>query len=484
MEYISTRGCSTAPSTFDALLQGLGEDGGLFVPKSLPHLTFTADEINHFTYQDYANKIISAFFDDIDKQALALAIRQAYSTFDKEMLPIQKLKNSYVLELYHGATFAFKDFALALLPRLISLALKEKGITKKLAVLTATSGDTGSAALRGFNNVDQTAIFVFYPTRGISAIQKKQMTTINGTNTFAIGVEGNFDDAQKALKKIFTNQSFKKELSNRGYLLSSANSINIGRLVPQIVYYYYAYYQLVKQGEIKKGEEISISVPTGNFGNILAAFLAKKTGLPINNLICASNKNNILTDFIHTGVYNANRPFYQTNSPSMDILISSNLERFLYYTLKNPAQVKELMDTLQKQGSYTIENLSLFHDVKAYSFDDEQTLKAIGQVYRQYNYLIDTHTAVGFLAAQAYGQNSNEKTFIAATASPYKFPTAVAKGLGLVAKDEMESLEKIEAATGQKLPLAFKNLLRQKETQKKVTNKEDIAQSILEVLIP
>lgn len=482
MKYISTRGRGKANSTFEALLKGLSDDGGLFIPQTLPLFTFTDEEIDSYNYVHYAKKIIGTLFDDIDKDQLFDAIKSAYDQFDKNILHVQKIGNQYVMELYHGSTFAFKDFALSLLPRLVTLALKEKMPGLKLAVLTATSGDTGSAALYGFKNVENTKIIVFYPTEGISDIQKRQMTTIDGENTFAIGVQGNFDDAQSALKEIFSDQTFKDKLRKQGYLLSSANSINIGRLVPQIVYYYCAYYQLVKQGEIKKGETISISVPTGNFGNILAAFLAKKTGLPINALICASNQNNILTDFIHTGIYDTNRTFYQTNSPSMDILVSSNLERFLYYKTQNPKAIEQRMTDLKNHGRYQIDDLSIFSDLYAYSFDDGQTLEGIKKAYNQYHYLMDTHTAVGYLAAEAYQKEHSEKVLIASTASPYKFPEAVAKALNLDIKDERESLKEIEKLTGQKLPLAFEALLSHPVTQKKVTDKKAIRQSIMEVI--
>ncbi|RVU55347.1 threonine synthase [Anaerosphaera multitolerans] len=482
MKYISTRGNSTVDSTFDALLKGLSDDGGLYIPEKLPKVKFEKEEIEKFNYVDFANKIIGSIFDDIDKNDLRREIENAYATFEEDILPIKKLSNKYVMELYHGSTFAFKDFALSLLPRLIKLAIKEKNLEEKIVVLTATSGDTGSAALYGFKDVENTKIVVFYPTDGISEVQRRQMTTIDGKNTFAIAIKGNFDDAQSALKEIFTDDGFKEKLKSKKYVVSSANSINIGRLVPQIVYYYYSYYKLVEKDEIKNGEEISISVPTGNFGNILAGYLAKEMGLPIRDLICASNRNNILSDFINTGEYNVNREFYKTNSPSMDILISSNLERFLYYKLKDSESINKLMTDLKEKRFYKLDNLSIFNDIYGYSFNDEETIKGIKKVYDEFKYLMDTHTVIGYMAAEEYQKDENIKVLIASTASPYKFANSIAEALEIEQEGELENLKEIENITGIKLPKRFEDILNAEVTQNLVIDKSKMRDSILEVL--
>ncbi len=483
MKYISTRGKSQVYSSYEALLQGLADDGGLLLPQALPTIAFSQEEIMNFTYTDFAKKILALLFSDIPKPILFDAIDKAYQSFEKEILPIYSLPNQYIMELYHGATFAFKDFALSLLPHLLSSALQALAPSKQLAILTATSGDTGSAALYGFKEVANTKILAFYPTRGISTIQKKQMTSIEGNNTFAFGVKGNFDDAQSGLKTLFNKEAFKNLLKQNHYLLSSANSINIGRLFPQIVYYYYGYYQLVKQGEIAKGEPVSISVPTGNFGNILAAFLAKKIGLPVHNLLCASNENHVLTDFIQTGIYNSNRPFYQTQSPSMDILISSNLERYLYYHYQDPKIISALMEDLNQHKQYTVKDLSLFKHLQGYYFTDSQALDAIKEVYDSHGYLMDPHSAIGYLAAKTYQKNHKEKVLVTATASPYKFPLAIAKALGLPTENELKSLDLIQNFTKSPLPLELKNILSKPLTQNKTIEKNQMEKSILEVLL-
>ncbi|SHH27178.1 threonine synthase [Anaerosphaera aminiphila DSM 21120] len=482
MRYVSTRGNSKLNSTFETLLKGLSDDGGLYIPEKLPEMKFSNEEIEKFEYVDFAKKIIGTIFDDIDREDLYREIESAYATFEKDILPIKKISNKYVMELYHGSTFAFKDFALSLLPRLIKLAIKEKNLEEKIVVLTATSGDTGSAALYGFKDVEDTKIVVFYPTDGISEIQRRQMTTIDGKNTYAIAIEGNFDDAQSALKEIFNDEEFKRELKDKKYILSSANSINIGRLVPQIVYYYYSYYELVKRGEISNGELISVSVPTGNFGNILAAYLAKKMGLPIKDLICASNKNNILTDFINTGVYDTNREFYKTNSPSMDILISSNLERFLYYKLGDSKLLVELMKDLKEKGQYEVKDLEIFNDVYGYSFNDEETIEGIKNSYDKDKYLMDTHTVIAYMAAEEYQKDNNIKVLVASTASPYKFSESIAEALNIQANGELENLKEIEKNTGNKLPARFENILQSEVTQNLVIEKSKMRSSILEVL--
>lgn len=483
MKYISTRGNSKLNSSYEVILKGLSDDGGLYLPESFPEIEFSNEEIEKLDYIYFAKKIIGSIFDDFNKEELYSAIELAYSTFKGNIVPIKKLDNKYVIELYHGQTFAFKDFALSLLPRLISIAIKHSGLDKKILVLTATSGDTGSAALYGFKNVENTDIAVFYPTDGISEIQERQMVTLDGKNTHAIAIRGNFDDAQSSLKKIFNDVQFREYLNMKGYELSSANSINIGRLIPQTVYYFYSYYYLVKNGYIKNGEKISVSVPTGNFGNILAAYLSKKMGLPINNLICASNKNNVLTEFINRGIYNINREFFVTNSPSMDILISSNLERFLYYELgEDSEEIKFLMESLMKNGKYFIDSRRL-NNIMAYYFDDDRTIDEIKKIYDEYNYLVDTHTAIGLLAAQDYEKfNKGEKILVAATASPFKFINSIAEALMMNSNDEISALNTLEEKFNISVPVEFKDLFAKDIKNKMVIEKDEIKDYIRRII--
>ncbi|MDO5041286.1 MAG: threonine synthase [Peptoniphilus sp.] len=482
MKFLSTRGKSETDSSYEAILRGLADDGGLYVPEKLGKIDITSEEIDSFEYVDYAKKVISSIFDDMDREALFHEIDEAYKTFEPEILPIKKIDDVYVMELFHGQTYAFKDFAMSLLPRLVSLSLKKKNIDKKILILTATSGDTGSAALYGFKGVENTEIIVFYPTKGISEIQRRQMVTIDGENTHAVAVKGNFDDAQSALKEIFNDGEFKKYLEEKNYLLSSANSINIGRLVPQIVYYFYSYFQLVKDGEIERGERVSVSVPTGNFGNILAAYLAKKMGLPLGDLICGSNKNNILTDFINTGIYDINRQFHTTNSPSMDILISSNLERFLYYELNEDTEyVDALMKDLKTEGKYVLPKEKI-NGIYGYCYDDEKTLEEISAVYEKFGYLVDTHSAIATKSAAEYIKDQGGKVLAAATASPFKFAESIAKALSIDYEDEISAIDVVEEKTGIKADDNFKNLLRKEVTQKIEIEKDGIRDVIKEIL--
>lgn len=434
MKYFSTRGESRLNSTSEALLQGLAADGGLFLPEKINRVTITDEEIQRLDYNEIAFKVISTIFDDLNPVKLKNAIEDAYKSFSNEILPIVKLDNLYVMELFHGKTRAFKDFALSLLPRLINIAKEDLGINSKILVLTATSGDTGSAAISGFSDVDDANIVVFYPTDGISMVQRAQMINSSAKNANAVAIRGNFDDAQSGLKELFNNADFKGSLQKSGYILTSANSINIGRLVPQIAYYFYAYYSLVNNEEITNGEEISVSVPTGNFGNILASYLAKKMGLPIKTYICASNKNNVLEDFINTGVYDANREFYKTNSPSMDILISSNLERYLYLLCEDTEEIKDMMKELKENRKFVFK-----HDIEmtSYSLNDERTLETIKAVYDKYGYLVDTHTAIAVSATE----NIERKVLVTATASPIKFPNSIAEVLNFKTENESESLK-------------------------------------------
>lgn len=484
MKYISTRGKDRAYSTKEAIIRGIAKDGGLFVPEKLNKINLSAKIKEKMDYRDFAENIISSVFDDIDRTTLRNIIEKAYSK-DNFSLPnnlkVEKVNENYFMELYHGRTSAFKDFALSILPYFILLSKDEN---KKIAILTATSGDTGKAALEGFKNLEDTVIIVFYPTEGVSLVQKYQMMTQEGNNTYAIGIRGNFDQAQSALKEVFNDCDLENFTKNKNIDLSSANSINIGRLVPQIVYYFYSYYVLVKKGEIKDGEEVNIAVPTGNFGNILAAYFAKLMGLNIKNFIVASNRNNVLTDFFSEGIYNANREFFKTNSPSMDILISSNLERLLY--LKDPNLVNDYMESLKKIGQYKVSEVckKALKDFKGYYTDDDEVIEIISKYYKDYNYLCDTHTAVCIGAVEKYKRETSDSTkiIIASTASAYKFPKAVAKALDIDEENEFKLINKIFALTGVEIPNNLKDLDKKKIRQSQVIEKEDIKKTIMEIL--
>lgn len=389
INYVSTRNKNSVVSPSQAILKGISEDGGLFVPYEMPKLDFELESIVSMSYQQLAYEIIKLFLSDFTEDELKYCIRNAYdSKFDTPLIaPLIKKNNTYFLELFHGKTLAFKDIALSILPYLLKTSAKKNGIDKQIVILTATSGDTGKAALEGFANVDKTKIIVFFPEDGVSDIQKLQMVTQTGDNTCVAGIKGNFDDAQTGVKQIFTDKELIKQLDSNGYMFSSANSINIGRLVPQIVYYFYSYAQLVKSNEIKFGDKINFTVPTGNFGNILAGYYAKALGLPINKLICASNDNKVLYDFFETGVYNKNREFILTASPSMDILISSNLERLLYHISKDQNKINSLMNDLKSKGEYKFDNkIETF--CGQYSTQKE-SFEAIKSIYEKENYIID-----------------------------------------------------------------------------------------------
>ncbi len=430
--YRSTRNDNVKVTASQAILKGLAPDGGLFVPDSIPSLDKSLEELSKMSYKEVAYEVMKLMLDDFTEEELKNCINKAYdSKFDtEELTPLVKADGAYYLELFHGATIAFKDMALSILPHLLITSAKKNNVKNEIVILTATSGDTGKAALAGFADVEGTKIIVFYPKNGVSPIQEKQMVTQKGANTYVIGIKGNFDDAQTGVKNIFSDKELEKVMNKAGFQFSSANSINIGRLVPQIVYYVYAYTRLLANGEIKDGEKINAVVPTGNFGNILAAFYAKNMGLPINKLICASNENKVLYDFFATGEYDRNREFVLTTSPSMDILISSNLERLIYRIAGNSAKKNtELMQSLKETGKYAITE-----DMKAELADfygnyatEEEDAAAIKKLYEDTGYIIDTHTAV---ASAVYGKyvketGDNTKTVIASTASPYKFTRSV-----------------------------------------------------------
>ena len=394
--YKSTRGKEQAVTASMAILKGLSEDGGLFVPESIPQLDVPMDKLAQMTYQETAYEVMSRFLTDFTEDELKNCINKAYdSKFDTEKIaPLHEADGAYFLELFHGATIAFKDMALSILPHLMTTAAKKNNVKNEIVILTATSGDTGKAAMAGFADVPGTKIIVFYPKHGVSPIQEKQMVTQKGNNTYVVGITGNFDDAQTAVKKMFNDKELEAELDAAGYQFSSANSINIGRLVPQIVYYVYAYASLVRQGKIKDGQEINVVVPTGNFGNILAAYYAKQMGLPVHKLICASNDNKVLYDFFRTGTYDRKRDFILTTSPSMDILISSNLERLIYRISGDDDQkTKDMMEALKSAGKYTItENMKeRLADFAAGYATEEECAENIKKVYNKTGYVMDTH---------------------------------------------------------------------------------------------
>lgn len=430
--YGSTRGNGEKITASMAILKGLAEDGGLFVPDSIPALDVPLKELLGKSYQEIAYQVMSRLLTDFTEEELRNCINKAYdSKFDApEIAPLVKKGNSYYLELFHGSTIAFKDMALSILPHLLTTAAKKNGVTNEIVILTATSGDTGKAAMAGFADVPGTRIIVFYPKDGVSPVQEKQMLTQKGENTAVVGIYGNFDDAQTGVKNIFNDKEMKEKLAGAGFQFSSANSINVGRLVPQIAYYVYAYLRLMEAGEIQENEQINVVVPTGNFGNILAAYYAKEMGIPIARFICASNENKVLYDFFRTGCYDRNRDFRLTNSPSMDILISSNLERLIYKIAGNDAEKnRNFMEQLGAEGKYEIteemkEKLREFYGNYA---NEEETAQTIRQVYEETGYVLDTHTAVGKAVYEKYKKDTqdNTKTVIASTASPFKFTRSV-----------------------------------------------------------
>lgn len=430
--YSSTRSNNNPVSASTAILKGLSEDGGLFVPNHIPALDKSLAELSKMTYQEVAYEVLKLFLSDFTEEELKDCINNAYdSKFDTEAIaPLVEAEGTYYLELFHGPTIAFKDMALSILPHLLITSAKKNKIENEIVILTATSGDTGKAALAGFAGVEGTKIIVFYPKDGVSPIQEKQMVTQKGDNAYVVAIHGNFDDAQTGVKNIFSNKELEKEMAQKGYQFSSANSINIGRLVPQIAYYVYSYAQLLAEEKITDGENINVVVPTGNFGNILAAYYAKNMGLPIAKLICASNDNKVLYDFFETGVYDRNREFLLTSSPSMDILISSNLERLIYRTAGDDATINmQMMSALSGEGKYEIseEMKSQLSDFYGNYAKEEETATTIRRIYENCGYILDTHTAVAACVYDKYVQTTkdNAKTIIASTASPFKFARSV-----------------------------------------------------------
>lgn len=466
--YKSTRDAEKTVTASQAILKGLADDGGLFVPVSIPKLPVSLGELKEMTYQEIAYTVMKEFLTDFTEEELKSCIAKAYdSKFDtEEIAPLAKVEDAYYLELFHGATIAFKDMALSILPHLLTTSAKKNQVKNEIVILTATSGDTGKAALAGFADVEGTKIIVFYPKNGVSRVQELQMVTQKGDNTSVVAIHGNFDNAQSGVKAMFENKELEKELNEAGYQFSSANSINIGRLVPQVVYYVYAYAKLLQNEEIAEDEEINVVVPTGNFGNILAAYYAKNMGIPIAKLICASNENKVLYDFFQTGTYDRNREFVLTTSPSMDILISSNLERLIYKISGEDARKDtDLMTELKTKGSYAItgEMKANLADIAAGYATEEQVAKTIHDIYEDTGYVMDTHTAVAATVYKAYREDSKDdrKTVIASTASPYKFAGSVMSAIDPKYKgqDDFKLIEELQKVSGTELPNAIKEIM-------------------------
>lgn len=495
MFYNSTRNSSVKVSSAEAITQGISAEGGLFVPESIPALTLDeVKAVGEMSYADRAAYVFAKYLTDFTEAEIRYCTDNAYSTKNFETENIAEMAHlfdgTYMLELWHGPTCAFKDMALQILPYFLTTSAKKINLDKKIVILVATSGDTGKAALEGFRDVEGTSILVFYPEDGVSPMQKRQMKTQEGSNVGVCALKGNFDDCQNGVKAIFTDSDVKNALAENGMMFSSANSINWGRLVPQVVYYVSAYAELVKDGEIELGDKINIVVPTGNFGNILAAYYAKHMGIPVNKLICASNINNVLTDFINTGVYDRNRQFYATVSPSMDILISSNLERLLYLmTDKNDKLIGEWFGKLASEGRYEVSDsvkAKLAEEFWAGYCDDAQTKETIHDIYAKYSYTCDTHTAVAVKVYNDYKASTGDttKTVIASTASPYKFSAAVLEALegGASDIDEYAKVDRIAELSDIPVPAALADLRNKPERFCDVIGKADQKKYVLDTL--
>ena len=489
--YRSTRDAQNRVTASQAVLKGLADDGGLYVPEQIPALDIPAEELAKMTYQETAYAVMSRFLTDYTEEELKNCIRHAYDEkFDTpQIAPLRKVDDCFYLELFHGATIAFKDMALSILPYLMTTAARKNHEEKEIVILTATSGDTGKAALAGFADVPGTRIIVFYPKNGVSAVQEKQMVTQKGKNTCVIGIHGNFDDAQSGVKKLFSDEVLRDELAAKGFCFSSANSINIGRLVPQIVYYVYAYGRLIADGTLKAGEEMNVVVPTGNFGNILAAFYAKNMGLPIGKLLCASNENKVLYDFFQTGVYDRNRDFVLTTSPSMDILISSNLERLIYRIAGNDSEKNaKLMAELAKNGSYTIteEMKEAMKDFAGGYATEAQTAQEIRTVYEKSGYVLDPHTAVASYVYHTWKAQNHPTApaVIASTASPFKFARSVMSAIDSK-YDGMEDFSLIDELcriSGVKVPKAVEEIRTAPVLHDKVIETNEMRQAVKDFL--
>ena len=493
MQYVSTRNQKTRLSSAQAIVQGLSRDGGLFLPEEIPQLSLAEIEaLSALSYPQRAAKIMKLYLDEFTEEELLSYAEKAYGANkfdDPKAAPVKPLGDAcYVMELWHGPTCAFKDMALQMLPYLLTASLRKTGEHKSVCILVATSGDTGKAALEGFRDVEHTKILVFYPDGGVSDIQKLQMVSQEGQNVGVCAVRGNFDDAQSGVKRIFSDPVLREELAEKGYILSSANSINWGRVLPQIVYYISAYCELLSAGEIKLGDKIDFCVPTGNFGNILAGYYAKHMGLPVGTLVCASNANNVLTDFLSTGTYDRNRPFYQTASPSMDILISSNLERLLALMEGAGEQVADYMNELAAHGTYTVRPQTAEKIAAEFSCgfcDDEGTKKTIAALFAEKNYLLDTHTAVAWNVAEGYLAKREEKRplVVVSTASPFKFCQSVLEALGETSfAAGTDIIAQLTDKTGKPAPAPLAALAGKTARFTDVTGREEMAQVVTEFL--
>lgn len=493
--YKSTRDAKRVVTASQAILQGISQEGGLFVPVEMPNIHLDWEQLKSATYQEVAQLILKAFFTDFTDEEIAKCVAAAYDEkfTHSAIAPVKSLdKHVSILELFHGNTIAFKDMALSILPHLMQVAMKKQNIDREIVILTATSGDTGKAAMAGFSGVKGTKIVVFYPDGGVSEIQKQQMVTQVGDNVKVVAVKGNFDDAQSQVKEMFNDMELKQEIEQLGYQFSSANSINIGRLIPQVVYYVYAYAQLLQQEKIQIGDPIRFVVPTGNFGNILAGYYAKKIGVPIDKLVCASNENNVLVDFFATGHYDKRRPFYLTTSPSMDILVSSNLERLIYEISQENAQLtQDYMTQLKTKGDYQIETHmhQLLTDFVAFDATQTQVSEAIKSVYNRYHYVIDPHTAVAYVAyeklsAQEQEGNSNLQTVILSTANPYKFPRSVMNAFSSQNRPEhdFDLVQKLYDLTQLSIPQAVVEAMNAPVLHREVVSIDEMPTTVVEFL--
>lgn len=489
--YKSTRNSNETATASQAILKGLAENGGLFVPDHIPALDVDLNTLAKMNYQEVAYEVMSRMFTDFTEEELKNCINSAYDKkFDTDVIaPLVKKAGANYLELFHGPTIAFKDMALSILPYLLVTSAKKNSIQNEIVILTATSGDTGKAALAGFADVPGTKIIVFYPKNGVSPIQERQMVTQKGDNTSVVGIIGNFDDAQTGVKNMFNDKELAKVMNDKGYQFSSANSINIGRLVPQMVYYVYAYTRLVADGTIKAGEQINVVVPTGNFGNILAAYYAKEMGLPIAKFICASNENKVLFDFFETGIYDKNREFILTTSPSMDILISSNLERLIYKIAgDDSAKNAELMQALTSAGKYEItddmkKNLAEFAGGYATEAECAATIK---KVYEEEHYIMDTHTAVAATVYEKYvaATGDNAPTVIASTASPYKFTRSVMEAIDpkYASQGDFELVDELHNLSGVQIPQAIEDIRSAAVLHDTVCDKSEMEATVRSIL--
>lgn len=489
--YKSTRSEAGYLKASEAILKGLADDGGLFVPTEIPKLDVTVEELSKMTYQQAAYEVMKLYLTDFTEEELKNCINKAYdSKFDtEEIAPLAEVDGTYYLELFHGKTIAFKDMALSILPHLLTTSAKKNNVKNEIVILTATSGDTGKAAMAGFADVEGTRIIVFYPHGGVSPIQEKQMVTQKGNNTYVVAIEGNFDQAQSGVKAIFGNKELAKEMDEKGFQFSSANSINIGRLVPQIAYYVYAYAKLYAEGKLAKDQKINVVVPTGNFGNILAAYYAKNMGLPIGKLICASNENKVLFDFFQSGEYDKNREFILTTSPSMDILISSNLERLIYRIAGNDAaKNKEFMTSLAANGKYTItdEMKAELADFYGNYATEEETAAVIKETYEKTGYIMDTHTAVAACTYKKYVNETGDDavTVIASTASPFKFTRSVMNAIDpkYDKLSDFELVDELSKIGNVKVPNAIEEI-RNAEVRHKRLVKADGMEAIVKKIL-